>query len=437
MIERVRRYMDLHGLAPAAAPLWVAVSGGVDSMVLLHVLRRLGHPCQVAHVDYCLRGAESDGDRAFVETYCAENSIPVSTTRVDVLTATGSGRSVQMAARDLRYAWFDGLLGGADPAQMALAHHADDAVETLLMGMMRGIGPRSLAGIPARRGPFIRPLLGESRAAILAYASEHHVPYREDASNSDTKYLRNRVRHELLPLIERIRPGATQVLRRSSVLLHEAGDLLQQELTIMVDELPVEGDVCHVPFDRVRNARAPNALLLHVLEGRGFHPDEVVRILQAVHDGRTGARFVSADHEVHVDRTELVIKPCMIPSPEWPIPTPDTVPVGAPLRIEQVLHDHVLPDAPDVALLRADRLGFPCVLRPWRAGDRMRPVGLGGSKLISDILIDAKVPRHRKAAVHVLVSGGEIVWCCGYRVAEGFQWRAGDGEAWLVTCSTG
>lgn len=435
MIERVRRYMDLQGLAPTGGPLWVAVSGGVDSMVLLHVLRRLGHPCYVAHVDHGLRGAESDGDRAFVEAYCAEHGIPVRTTRVDVAAATDAGRSVQMVARELRYAWFDGLIAEG-PARMALAHHADDAVETLLMGLMRGTGPRSLAGIPARRGPFIRPLLGESRAAILAYADEHKVPFREDASNSDTKYLRNRVRHELLPLMERIRPGTMQVLRRSSVLLHEAGDVLHHHLVRSVEELSAEGDALHVPFDRLRNAMAPAALLLHLLEGHGFHPDEVPRIQQAVHDGTTGARFLSATYEVHVDREELVIMPRLVPLPEWVIAAPDAVPADAPIRIENLVPGHVAQGGGDTALLRVERLTFPCVLRPWRAGDRMRPAGLGGSKLISDILIDAKVPRYRKPAVHVLVSGGRIVWCCGHRVAEGFQWRPGDGVAWRAACSS-
>jgi tRNA(Ile)-lysidine synthase len=432
MIERVRRYMRLNGLATAGEPLWVAVSGGVDSMVLLHVLRRLGHPCQLAHVDHGLRGAESDGDRAFVEAYCAEHGIPVRTTRVDVTDALSQGKSVQMAARELRYAWFEELIAEG-PVQMALAHHADDAVETLLMGLMRGMGPRSLGGIPPRRGPFIRPLLGESRAAILAYAEEHQVPFRDDSSNDDPKYLRNRVRHEVLPLLEQVRPGAMQALRRSTVLLHEAGEVLRDELSDRIADLPVEGEGLHLPFDRLQGMAAPHALLSHVLEGRGFHPDEVGRILRAGQDRNTGARFLSDTHAVHVERDELVIAPLRPAVPEWTIGSPDAVPPAAPIRFQRVVPDHGSREEPFTVLLRADRLVFPCLLRPWRAGDRMRPAGLGGSKLISDILIDAKVPRHRKAGVHVLISGGEIAWCCGHRVAEGFQWRLGDGEALKAT----
>src|SRR6185369_6852860 len=169
MRTEVERFIAREQLLAEREPVWVAVSGGVDSMVLLHLLRALGHPCSVVHVDHGLRGTESDGDRAFVEAYCTERKVPFRALRVDpVAEAEEQGGSVQMAARDLRYAGFNELLREG-PHRMALGHHADDAVETLLLHLMRGTGVHGWAAIPAKAGAFVRPLLAVDRAAIQAY----------------------------------------------------------------------------------------------------------------------------------------------------------------------------------------------------------------------------------------------------------------------------
>lgn len=435
MIDQVDRYMRHRASAAPGTPLWVAVSGGVDSMVLLHALRSLGHACHVAHVDHGLRAEASRADEAFIARYCAEWDIPFRSKEVDVTGGLAPGRSVQMAARELRYAWFNELVEEG-PSLMALAHHADDAVETMLLGLMRGTGPKGLAGIPAEQGPFIRPLLGVPRAAIEAYAREHDVPYREDASNHDGKYLRNRVRHELLPLFDAIRPGAGKVLRRQVTLLKEAAAVLDAHLADIAASFTERDGKVQVPFDRVRTSLAPHALLQRLLADRGFHPDAVSDMLVAIDEERTGATFHGKGHAVHVDRGYLVIEAVPRAFPQWTIATADDVPADLPLAIARTAAlDPGARKDPNIAWLDSDRLGFPCTLRPWREGDRMRPVGLGGSKLISDLLIDAKVPRHEKPGTYVLVSGGRIAWCCGHRVAEGYQATAASRAVLRLTWS--
>ena len=221
MLAEVERYIRRERMLEAEQPVLVAVSGGVDSMVLLHVLRALGHPCEVGHVDHGLRGAESDADRAFVEEHCRVNDIPFRVTKVDPkASAKGMEVSVQMAGRELRYAWFAELLKELG-RPLAMGHHRDDATETLFINLLRGTGAHGWASIPPVSGNIVRPLLCVDRDAILTYAREDQVQFREDSSNADPKYLRNRIRHELLPLIEAMRPGAHKAIARSVDLLRE------------------------------------------------------------------------------------------------------------------------------------------------------------------------------------------------------------------------
>lgn len=425
MRERVRGYVERQKLLAPREQLWVAVSGGVDSMVLLHLLHELRHPCQVAHVDHGLRGAESDADHAFVEAYCQERSIPFRSIKVDVKHhAVSFGSSLASAARELRYAWFNELVAEG-PAIMALAHHQDDAIETLFIHLMRGMGLHGWETIPVRSGPFVRPLLGERRAEIAAYAAHHHIPFREDASNADPKYLRNRVRHELLPLLENWRPGTGRTLGRSVAIMRELDVLAQRTVgTALAAITPDEDGTLRIPFSRIMERGTPRLILYHALRDVHLHPDRVEDILRAIENRSVGASFPADTMTVYVDRDELVVAKVQQEPCAWIIRSWEDLPADAPLMIEAVPASGIdLEQGPQVAWFDVSSLRFPLELRPWHDGDRMRPLGLGGSKLISDVLIDAKVSRDRKAGTYVLVSDGVIAWLCGHRIAEGFQAR--------------
>lgn len=422
MIDKVRSTLLLYGLAAEREPLWVAVSGGCDSMVLLHVLRELRHPVHVVHVDHGLRGAESAADAAFVETHCRELGVPFVVERVDVEALVhASGLSKQMAARELRYAVFHHCVEKG-PQRLAMAHHADDAVETLFIHLLQGMGTRGWGGIPLQSGPFIRPLLEVSRSEIRAYAEEKGIPFREDASNADPAYLRNRVRHELMPLIGELREGADGVLRRDIVRNRELAAVLAQWLdTTASPWQPDAQGTLRIPAAAVLNSAAPSLLLTHLLRDLDLHPDRIAEILKALYADHTGAQFTKGEMVVQVDRGHLVIARGASPTPDpWVIHAWDVLPAGLPVSVEVLPPDvDAGPLANHMLVAELDALPLPLVLRPWRTGDRFRPAGMAGTKLVSDLLIDAKVPLHQKADVHVLESRGTILWVCGFRVADG------------------
>lgn len=421
MIDKVRHTIREHGLIQAGETVWVAVSGGVDSMVLLHVLQALGHPCRVAHVDHGLRGEASDGDRAFVEAHCAKYGLPIEVARVDVKArAEVTGESKQMAARALRRTWFHELIERG-PQKLATAHHADDAVETFFLGLIQGMGARGWGSIPVQKDGIIRPLITVTRDEILAYARAHDIRWREDASNTEEAYLRNRVRHELLPMLEGWRPGTQRTVARNVRLFGELDQLARAAGEAALNGITPEMDgTLRVPFERILGS-TPLLVLHHLLRGQGFHPDRFDDILQAMREGRTGARFPGEGVEVFVDRQTLVLAQHRS-HPTWVIPAHDAVPADAPIRVVRCAASSIASDpSTAIAWLDADRIGFPLELRPWRIGDRMRPAGLGGSKLISDILTDAKVPRDTKERAYVLADPERIIWLCGLRLAEGVK----------------
>lgn len=423
MEAEVLRYMRLHGMPLPPAAIWVAVSGGADSMVLLHVLKRLGFVCCVAHADHGLRGAESAADRAFVMEQCDRLGLAVETTTLEVAAHAKAGNSsVEMAARELRYAWFRALLARG-PARMALGHHADDGVETLLLNLMRGPGFKGWDGIAPVAGPFFRPLLAVDRTAVRAYAAEHHVPYREDSSNTDPAFLRNRIRHELIPLMEQLRAGSSKVMARSLPDLAELVALGESEVEAELRKLPViEGKRVVFPVEPVLGSRVPRALLLRLFAPHGFHPAVIDRLHSALLEGAVGARFVGTDYAITVERGAMVLERLRNISVRQGNITKD-LSTDAPLDLRMRYcgpSEERAMNNPAIARLDAGALRFPLVVRPWQHGDRMRPVGLGGSKLISDILTDAKVAHSERAKQRVVVSGNDIVWLIGHRLAEGY-----------------
>lgn len=425
MLADVRRLIQREHMLDPGEPLWVAVSGGVDSMVLLHVLHELGHPCRVVHVDHGLRGAESDADRALVEEQAKKLGLPFRSVRVDPK-AAAQGISIQMAARELRYAWFKELLREG-PARMALGHHRDDVAETLMLNLMRGIGAHGWSGIPAvtdlDEGWICRPLLSVHREQIKEYAIANSIAFREDASNADPKYLRNRVRTELLPLMASMRPGARRTLARGAELMKELAAAADQQLARETEGLVADdAEVLRIPIEHLEGSAAPRLFLMRVLSGTDLHPDLIEQLLEAVDGRSTGARFYAGELRISVERTQVVVDREHDGFPTFGISRSDMSEGSAgPFRWRTCDPAEVaFSEGMNTAWLDLDRLEFPLTLRPWCVGDRMRPAGLGGSKLLSDILIDAGTSRNDKAGAYVLISGSAVVWLAGQRVAEGF-----------------
>ena len=431
---RMAAFMAREGMPRPPAVLVVGVSGGLDSVVLARLLHAGGYRLHLAHVNYGLRGAASEGDEAFVRALAEALAVPVAVRRADLKQAAGAD-GLQAEARAVRYAFFAEVAEAAGADAVAVAHHRDDQAETVLVNLIRGAGPEGLAAMPPVRAltdavRLIRPLLDERRATLDAYAQAHGWRWRDDATNATTDYLRNRIRHEVLPLLEADR-SVTDGLARTAVLMRSYNEALLQ---------PALADAF------ARAARADQQLAVGVLRAlppvlrgrvlldalRRWMPEAPVAAtaaesIEALLDAQPGRRCMFGDASVWRLRETLAFGVRGVPVPEAvPVQPGDAVPWGrGTLRLD--LLDAPPADlargAPHVQFLDADRLTLPLVLRPWQPGDRFRPLGMQHEKLVSDFLTDVKVPAHRRRTIGVLVSEGVIVSVPGLRVADGVRVR--------------
>jgi tRNA(Ile)-lysidine synthase len=416
--------------------LLLAVSGGMDSVVLAELAHRANLDFGVAHANFGLRGAESDGDEAFVKTLAERYGRSFFSKKFDTSAfAQTHGLSVQLAARKLRYAWFDELLDAHGFDALLTAHHRDDALETLLLNLVRGAGLAGLAGIPARNGRVVRPLLAVGRADIARFAAENNLAWREDRSNATDDYPRNFLRHRVLPRLRELNPNLTDTAAQTLDQLAAARRLLEHAAaTLRREAWRAAGETVFLDLEPLRQSPEPLLLLHELLRPLGFRYRQSAAAWAAA-DGQPGKTFFSPTHALTVDRARLVITPRRVVSegdfwienPAGTLRTPD---FGLSFAIAAT---PAFGENPAVADLDFDRLTFPLHLRRWQPGDWFYPLGMNGKrKKISDLLVDLKVPRPLKARVWVLVSGDDVAWVVGHRLDERFRvtdatrrvWRA-------------
>lgn len=427
LLRRFNESVSKHTLLAEGARVVVGVSGGVDSVVLLHVLRESGFDPVAAHVNYGLRGAESEADEALVRKLGTQWDMPVHVHR-----ATLEG-SVQAAARDARYAFFGEVADAVGTPTVATAHHRDDQAETVLLNLFRGAGPVGLAGMPVRRPlapgagvEVIRPLLWASRDEIEAYAHEHRLEWREDASNQSSSYRRNVLRREMLPRLEAHFPGVAERIAHAAGLLREA---LDHGAALAPDGLldTVADGERALRLDGLTRqpAAVQRTLLLEAL--RRWAPDAprssaTVREVESLIDAQPGRRVEWTGLTIWRDRERLVFEtaPSAEPFVAEVQPGETVTPLGT-LRIEPL--DDVpgrFASALNVEIVDVERLRFPLVLRPWQAGDAFQPFGMDGRKKISDLLTERRVPPHQRARQMVVCSESEVVWVVGHRLGASF-----------------
>ena len=446
MLERFAAYINRYNLIAEGDRLILALSGGIDSMVLADLLRKAKVDFVVAHCNFHLRGAESDSDEQFVREFAEKNGIRCFVKHFDTEQyAAEQSVSIEMAARDLRYAWFEELRQQLDYAKITVAHHADDQAETFFINLLRGAGLRGLKGMQPQNGVIIRPLLWASREQIHQYALENQILWREDHTNAETVYLRNKIRNQLLPVFDELHPEARQGLYKSLEHLSSENELyralLQEKLRqIMeydgnVQRLPYSAFLdCFVPRNdakRLSEAKVPEPvegptlsyqLLFEWLRQYGFNSDQCHFIFEAMKTG-VGNKYYSPTHQLVIGRNELQLSE--IKSVE-----DEEVQIGigeeeilSPIhlrfsRFEKTV-DFIIDKSPNIALLDADKIRFPLILRHWQHGDRFHPLGMKGSKLLSDFFVDQKFTEWQKRNAWLLVSSdGDILWVVGHRVDD-------------------
>jgi tRNA(Ile)-lysidine synthase len=392
----------------------------VDSVVLAHLLRQCGQPIGLAHAQFGLRGQDSLDDEALVRDLAAQWQIPFYCKPLDAAgRAAGGPESLQMAARELRYAWLEQIRASEGYAHLATAHHADDVAETLYMRLLRGSGLRGLRGIKPLRGCLVRPLLFARKQDLTSYAEACALPWREDRSNQQSSYLRNRVRLEALPLAERLQAGAVDGLIRSASLLREAEVLYEAGLQRWRKRVLQPGEQGFtLALNALEASGAARTLLREFLLPLGFTGAQVDEIAdQAL--GQPGASWSCPAGMLYRERGKLVWVTGQGPSPILPA-TVERVPGTARcgdwhFAFSLVDKDQLREPQPDKGvLLDASALQFPLLLRPWKEGDYFYPASSGKKRKLKRYLSDQKVPAHLKSRQLVLVSGEHIAWVVGH-----------------------
>ncbi len=426
----------LNRLPLADRRVLLAVSGGLDSVVLAHLAQRAGLNFGIAHANFGLRGKESDGDEAFIQTLAETYGVPFFVKKFKTVAfAKTSGLSIQLAARKLRYGWFDEVLDAEGFDFLATAHHRDDALETLLLNLTRGAGLAGMAAIPEQIGRVLRPLLTFSRKTLETYARENALTWREDRSNAGDDYPRNFVRHHVVPLLRELNPNLSETVGQSLDQLSAGRRLLEFHVAeLRRTAWTVQGDVQRLDLRILRQQPEPLLLLHELLRPLGFRYHQSAAIWDAK-DGQPGKRFFSPTHALTLDREALLALPRQ-PNDETvfflekttsALTTPDFT-----LRYRlRECDESPISTGLSTATLDADLLRFPLTLRRWQPGDWFCPLGMGGKRQkISDLLVNLKIPRPLKSRVWVLESGGEIAWVVGWRVDERFRVKEATGWVW-------
>lgn len=420
LTQRFSEYLRGVCRVKAGRPVLLACSGGPDSMVLAHLLHQIGQPFGLAHAQFGLRGEDSAADEALVRETAERWAVPYYTAPLDASALAASGPdSLQMAARNLRYAWLESIRAAEGYHRIATAHHADDAAETLYMRLLTGSGLRGLRGIRPTRDRLVRPLLFARKQELLDCAAAYAVPWREDRSNREADYLRNRVRREALPQAEILLPGAVGGIIRSASLLREAEVLYETGLTHWRRRVlrPNEHGFS-LALPALLASGAARTLLREFLLPLGFSGAQVDEIAGQA-QGQPGASWPCPGGVLYRERGQLVWVAgdgLATPLPVSVSAVPATVHCGS-LRFAFSLvdKDHLkTPGLDKGVLLDAASLAFPLMIRPWKEGDYFHPAASGKKRKLKRYLSDQKIPAHQKSQQLVLLSGERIAWVVGY-----------------------
>ena len=437
MLSTVQAYITQHQLLRPAAPVIVGLSGGADSVALLHILTRIGYPCVAAHCNFHLRNDESDADADFAQQTAEALSLPFR--RIDFDTADyvrQNGVSTEMAARTLRYEWFEALRRELGAEAIAVAHHRDDNVETILLNLIRGTGLSGLCGMRPRNGHIVRPLLSVDRHQIVRWLADRHLPFRTDSSNASDAYRRNFVRLRLLPLMEQLNPSVRDAILRMAGHLTDVEAIYRNAIDSHRAHL-IDADG-RISIDALLRTPAPHAMLFELLTPYGFTPSQCADIARAL-SGESGRSFVAPGGRWHLlkDRLHLILYPADEVSADTftlTLGSELTAPIRLSLEERIVDEAFTISRSPHVATFDADRIALPLTLRRWRAGDSFVPFGMTGRKKLSDYFSDHKFSLLHKAAAWILCdASGRILWIVGHRTDNRFRITSKTSRALIVT----
>jgi tRNA(Ile)-lysidine synthase len=441
LIEKFKSESVSQSLLNSNHLIIVAISGGLDSVVLTHLLKSVQQPIMLAHCNFQLRGAESERDEQFVRSLAQDWKIPVHIRRFEAESYAKENKlSIQVAARNLRYAFFDELrnqfAGQGKEVLIATAHHTNDSVETVLMNFFRGTGIDGLRGIPEKNGHIIRPLLFAQRSDLEDYARIHQLSWVEDSSNEKEDYTRNYIRHTIIPAIEKQFPtlvnniySSSKVFSDTASLFHEA---VERRLKKMIE---TENGMERIPVLKVEKMPQAGTVVYEWIKRFGFSQRQIGEVLKLA-EASNGSYVASGTHRLIRNRAWLIMAPLQEAASAFKVvdtlPCHEEFPDGRKILIQKVEPFDAATGIPKLpvneALLDASGVTMPLIIRRWKQGDYFYPLGMRKKKKIARFLVDGKVSPLEKEHVWVVESRGRIVWVVGYRIDDRFKIREGTRE---------
>jgi tRNA(Ile)-lysidine synthase len=399
--------------------LLLATSGGIDSMIMLDLFQKLNYTIAIAHCNFQLRGLESFGDQQFVQDYASNNNIPAFITHFDTENfAKDYKLSTQIAARELRYNWFYELLETENFDYILTAHHADDNLETFLINLTRGTGLDGLTGIPEQNEQIIRPLLPFSRSEIEEYAKENSIQWREDSSNASHKYLRNKIRHDLVPILKELNPNFLDSFQKTQNYLQEA-QIMVEDATIMIYQQVAKEDNGLISFDLKKLTQLPNykSYLYQWFREYDFTAWDDIYSLVA---SQSGKQIFSKNYRLLKDRDFLILSAIEELENEAYFIKKDQKEVKIPLKLSICKVNDISTPKNTIIFVDEDKLQFPLTIRKWNEGDSFYPSGMNGKKKLSKYFKDEKMSLIEKENTWLLCSNNQIVWVIGKRADQQF-----------------
>ena len=424
MLQEFQKYISEKTLFSKTDKILLTVSGGLDSVVMCDLFHKAGFKFGIAHCNFKLREAESEGDELFVASLAKRYKTKFHSKSFNTYAyAKEKNISIQMAARDLRYTWFEEIRKKEKYKYIATAHHRDDQVETLLINIVRGTGIAGLHGIAPKQKQLIRPLLFGNREQIEKYARENDLLHREDSSNASDKYVRNKIRHHVVPVLKEINPYLEAGIAQTVERLREAEEIYLQAIEEKKKKLlSVNKKEARLPVKEIK--KLPKGFLYGILSDYNFNA-EVVNEIQEALDGASGKQFFSATHRLIKDREQLIVtkkneslsRQVKIYKQTKQI----TSPFKMTIRQAERNKNFSIPRSGNVGCFDAALIKYPLVLRNWKEGDHFFPLGMKGKKKLSDFFIDHKFSIADKESAWLLLSGKDIIWIVGHRIDERYK----------------
>lgn len=427
MQEKLEAFVSENNLFCKNDRILIALSGGVDSVVLAHLMLKANYDIALAHCNFHLREEESNRDEAFVRSWAEKNGVRLFVKEFDTFSYMKENKlSLEMAARDLRYQWFDSLLKEYGFSYLATAHHLDDSIETFFINLLRGTGIAGLHGIQAKNDKIIRPLLFATREEILSYAKKNSISFVEDSTNSETKFTRNKIRHNLFPILKELNPNFEFALKKDIEHLRDTEFVFRREIEKVKQEIiEKEKDVFKIKIERLQELTPLNIYLYEILSEYGFNETNINDILLCLNEN-SGKQFFSKTHRLLKDRQYIFIDKIKDESKnDFFLINQEQGSLIYPLRMQmEVMRDLKfvnISKSKNIAMLDFDLLKFPLVLRKWRQGDSFVPFGMKKEKKLSDYFTANKYSLIDKENQWILCSEEKIIWIVGERIDDRFR----------------